>query len=151
MAGRRLREAVSSSLTNNGFAGDVTTVIAGMANEYADYVTTFEEYQVQRYEGGSTIYGPHTLEAFIQVYKELALNMAEGTSSPTGPLPPNLMDNQFTLLPGVIFDAAPLFKNIGDVLEDAESTYTAGTRVSVRFQVRLFSCIAVHNILVKRF
>ena len=26
----------------------------------AGYVTTIEEYQHQRYEGGSTAYGPHT-------------------------------------------------------------------------------------------
>ena len=42
-------------------------VIAGLTNTYSSYVTTWEEYQVQRYEGASTIYGPHTLDAYIQV------------------------------------------------------------------------------------
>ena len=47
--------------------GNVTTVIAGLTNTYSSYVTTFEEYQEQRYEGASTIFGPHTLDAYIQV------------------------------------------------------------------------------------
>lgn len=46
---------------------DVELVIAGLTNTYSSYVTTFEEYGVQRYEGASTIYGPHTLDAYIQV------------------------------------------------------------------------------------
>lgn len=35
-------------------------VIAGPANTYGHYVTTREEYSVQRYEGASTLYGPCT-------------------------------------------------------------------------------------------
>ena len=46
---------------------DVRVVIAGLANTYSSYVTTFEEYGAQRYEGASTIFGPHTLDAYIQV------------------------------------------------------------------------------------
>ena len=29
---------------------EVTVVIAGLANSYSDYVTTYEEYQAQRYD-----------------------------------------------------------------------------------------------------
>lgn len=46
---------------------DVHVVIAGLTNTYSSYITTFEEYGVQRYEGASTIFGPHTLDAYIQV------------------------------------------------------------------------------------
>lgn len=42
-------------------------VIAGLTNTYSSYITTFEEYAMQRYEGASTIFGPHTLDAYIQV------------------------------------------------------------------------------------
>ena len=45
----------------------MTVVIAGLTNTYSSYVTTFEEYAMQRYEGASTIFGPHTLDAYIQV------------------------------------------------------------------------------------
>ena len=47
--------------------GDVRVVIAGLTNTYSSYVTTIEEYSIQRYEGASTIFGPHTLDAYIQV------------------------------------------------------------------------------------
>lgn len=51
MAGRRLREAVRTVLTSKGKGqGDVHVVIAGLTNTYSQYVTTFEEYQIQRYE-----------------------------------------------------------------------------------------------------
>ena len=46
---------------------DVVVVIAGLSNTYSSYVATREEYQAQRYEGSSTIFGPHTLDAYIQV------------------------------------------------------------------------------------
>ncbi|KAH8043445.1 ceramidase [Aureococcus anophagefferens] len=39
------------------FGENAAVVVAGLSNEYADYTATFEEYQAQRYEGGSTIYG----------------------------------------------------------------------------------------------
>lgn len=45
---------------------DVHVVLAGLTNTYSSYVTTREEYGAQRYEGASTIFGPHTLDAYIQ-------------------------------------------------------------------------------------
>lgn len=53
MAGRRLRDAVKTVLISEGggkFSNNVHIVIAGLTNTYSQYVTTFEEYQVQRYE-----------------------------------------------------------------------------------------------------
>lgn len=53
MAGRRLRDAVKRVLTSGGrkeFDNNVHVVIAGLTNTYSQYVTTFEEYKVQRYE-----------------------------------------------------------------------------------------------------
>jgi hypothetical protein len=53
------REAVRANLISNGITGDdAYVVIAGPANSYAHYVTTIEEYGMQRYEGASTIFGP---------------------------------------------------------------------------------------------
>ncbi len=53
------------------WGNDTRLVIAGLTNTYASYITTFEEYGVQRYEGASTLYGPHTLDAYIQVWKSV--------------------------------------------------------------------------------
>ena len=36
--------------------------------KYTHYITTYEEYQQQRYEGASTLYGPHTLAAYQQEF-----------------------------------------------------------------------------------
>ena len=67
MSGRRIREAVRAQLISTGVIGDdAYVVVAGPANTYGHYVTTPEEYAVQRYEGASTVYGqcasfPHSL------------------------------------------------------------------------------------------
>lgn len=51
MAGRRLRDAVKEVLVSSGeFSSNIHVVIAGLTNTYSQYVTTFEEYEVQRYE-----------------------------------------------------------------------------------------------------
>jgi neutral ceramidase len=53
------RNAIRARLIADGILGkDAYVVIAGPANTYAHYVTTREEYGVQRYEGASTLYGP---------------------------------------------------------------------------------------------
>ena len=50
---------------------DNKVMLAGLSNVYTHYITTYEEYQKQRYEGASTIYGPHTLRAYLQQYAYL--------------------------------------------------------------------------------
>ena len=52
MAGRRLRDSVKSIVVENGVV-NATITIAGLSNSYVHYVTTFEEYQAQRYEGNA--------------------------------------------------------------------------------------------------
>ena len=56
-AGRRIEAAVAGRVAAHG-AGRV--VVTSVANEYAGYCTTPEEYGEQRYEGGHTLYGPAT-------------------------------------------------------------------------------------------
>ena len=55
MAGRRLREAIKATMVAQGLLTEASgvVVIAGLSNAYADYTTTFEEYQQQRYEGAA--------------------------------------------------------------------------------------------------
>lgn len=53
------RDALRTTLISSGILGaDAYVVVAGPANVYAHYVTTREEYAVQRYEGASTLFGP---------------------------------------------------------------------------------------------
>nr|GEY09995.1 hypothetical protein [Tanacetum cinerariifolium] len=48
--GRCLRQAVKEVMTFGNKDSNVHVVIAGLTNTYLQYVTTFEEYQIQRYE-----------------------------------------------------------------------------------------------------
>ncbi|KAK9196003.1 hypothetical protein WN943_004131 [Citrus x changshan-huyou] len=138
MAGRRLRDAIKMSLISGGggqFNSNVHIVIAGLTNTYSQYVTTFEEYQVQRYEGASTLYGPHTLSAYIQEFKKLAAALIIGQTVMPGPPPPDLLDKQISLLPPVVVDATPLGVKFGDVKTDVpqNSTFKRGDMVAVTF------------------
>ena len=47
-------------------------VVCPYSNAYMGYITKFEEYQLQTYEGGHTVYGQWTLGAFQTKFKELA-------------------------------------------------------------------------------
>ncbi|CBI30442.3 unnamed protein product, partial [Vitis vinifera] len=120
MAGRRLRDAVKSVLYAGGsdLDSNVHIVIAGLANTYSQYVTTFEEYQVQRYEGASTLYGPHTLSAYIQEFEKLAMAIVRDEQVAPGPQPPDLLQRQISLLPPVILDITPPGVNFGDIKTD---------------------------------
>ncbi|KAI3635889.1 hypothetical protein MIR68_006527 [Amoeboaphelidium protococcarum] len=135
MAGRLLRSAVRDIFVHSGIIAesDISVIIAGLSNSYSGYVTTFEEYQVQRYEGASTIYGPHALDAYIQEFSRLAYQMAQKynsnvqtpvfpavTHDPTVP-PVDFTDKLLTFLPAVIFDAVPPLSSFGSVSQDVES------------------------------
>ncbi|KAK1264876.1 Neutral ceramidase [Acorus gramineus] len=138
MSGRRLRDAVQTVLTSGGsgeFGSNIHIVIAGLTNTYSQYVTTFEEYQIQRYEGASTLYGPHTLSAYIQEFKRLASALLGGQDISPGPPPPDLLSKQISLLPPVVMDATPINIKFGDVSSDIpqNSTFRKGDLVTVVF------------------
>ncbi|XP_029384198.1 neutral ceramidase [Echeneis naucrates] len=135
MSGRRLREAVKQELQSNEAFRDTEVVIAGLSNMYTHYITTYEEYQVQRYEGASTIYGPHTLSAYIQKYRGLARAIAQDQVSelPVGPQPPFFTKNLFNLLPAASVDGKPANASFGDVLQQVYPVYRQGEVVSVTF------------------
>jgi neutral ceramidase len=69
IAGQRLRNTVSDVLKKRGVD---RVIISSYTNAYCGYVTTYEEYQMQCYEGGHTVYGEYTLAAFQTKYKFLA-------------------------------------------------------------------------------
>ncbi|KAL6200285.1 hypothetical protein ACLB2K_030067 [Fragaria x ananassa] len=128
MAGRRLRDAVKAELTSGGHGGNIHVVLAGLTNTYSQYVTTFEEYEVQRYEGASTLYGPHTLSAYIQEFKKLAKALISNQPVAPGPQPPDLLDRQISLLTPVVMDATPPGVSFGDCSSDVpqNSTFKRG-------------------------
>ncbi|KAJ7886867.1 Neutral/alkaline nonlysosomal ceramidase [Mycena olivaceomarginata] len=146
MAGRRLRKAVHARLLSSGIFfdedGETHVVIVGTANTYAHYVTTREEYAVQRYEGVSTLFGPHTLEAYIDKYTSMVPFLANGVQGPgwERPQPPSdappkeQISKAISMQTDVKFDAAPFRKQFGQALEDVRSEpYRAGETVWARF------------------
>lgn len=134
MSGRRLRAAVQEELQSDGAFEDLHVVIAGLSNTYTHYITTFEEYQVQRYEAASTIFGPHTLSAYIQQFTQLSQAIREGWDLDSGPEPPFFKDSQlFNLLPAAAVDRKPVNTSFGDVLEQVFPWYRPGDMASVTF------------------
>jgi hypothetical protein len=77
--GRRLRKSVLDASAGSGVT---TAVIAGLANEYADYFTTPEEYDAQHYEGGATIYGRASSVALQEAITSLSATLAKGQAAP---------------------------------------------------------------------
>ncbi|PIN12661.1 Ceramidase [Handroanthus impetiginosus] len=138
MAGRRLREAVKETLITYGngeFNNNTHVVIAGLTNTYSQYVATFEEYKQQRYEAASTLYGPHTLSAYIQEFKKLAQALARGDKNVArGPSPPDLSSVQLSLLADPSGDSPPPGVKFGDTKNDVKNgPFKARDRVNATF------------------
>ncbi|MFT0140990.1 neutral/alkaline non-lysosomal ceramidase N-terminal domain-containing protein, partial [Alcanivoracaceae bacterium MT1] len=57
-SGKQIRAAVKATLPDH----DWTVAISSIANGYFGYATTEAEYSAQYYEGGHTLYGPHTVD-----------------------------------------------------------------------------------------
>ncbi|XP_077595165.1 neutral ceramidase [Stigmatopora nigra] len=135
MAGRRLRESVGRELRSEGAFSDVDVALAGLSNVYTHYIATYEEYQVQRYEGASTIYGPHTLAAYIQKFSGLARAIAQDRagSLAAGPEPPFFQRNLFDLLGGAKADGKADNATFGQVLRQVLPVYRQGDVASVTF------------------
>jgi neutral ceramidase len=134
MAGRRLRSRVQHVLRAHGVQG-ATVVIAGLANSYGGYITTWQEYQAQRYEAASTLYGPHELAAYLQQFSLLADAWLAGTALPPGPQQPDYSKQTFNLLPAGAVDTVPAGHKFGDVARDVNTnkTHGPGDIVSAQF------------------
>lgn len=127
MTGRRIRAAVSK------YFPDKKIVIAALANAYSGYVATNDEYQLQRYEAASTHFGPWTQAALTQQLAVVAKALANGETIDAGPTPPDLLGWQVNMRPGVIYDAPPNHKKMGDVETDVQAQYHPGDLITVSF------------------
>ena len=130
MVGRRVRQQVLAQLSPLGVN---QVVISGLANAYAGYLTTREEYAKQDYEGASTHFGPWQLAAVQQELDKLAVAMRNDTPVAPGPTPRDLRNNQTTVQTGVVYDDKPLTVSFGSVVTNALAAYTRGQTVSVKF------------------
>lgn len=139
MSGRRWREAVFNAAKSSALlpsTSDPLVVLGGPANTYAHYIATEEEYSIQRYEGASTLHGPHTLAAYINAtltHLPFLADTSPGVPIPAGPTPPDNRARSISLITGVVYDGAPLGKPYGTVLTAPSPTYSPGAIVRVVF------------------
>ena len=148
MAGRRWKVALAATAIkeigdfehSNPDAVTPMVVLGGPANSYTHYIATPEEYDIQRYEGASTLYGKHTLDAYIGLTEEFlpylsasSVTSEDASHPPTrdgwpvlspGPSPPIHTNASLSFISPVVYDGSPFFKKFGDVLEDVKPTYT---------------------------
>ncbi|KAG3111181.1 Neutral ceramidase A [Phytophthora idaei] len=146
MAGRRLRASLHASIREQlpGVQRVHEPVIAGLTNAYCGYMTTREEYAVQRYEGASTHFGPNQLVATCQQFEILAEAMYHKAKpehkklADTGVVPPSIkgMGVLDYNIP-VIHDGVASGSSFGSVVAgaDALKVYGSGSTVKVRFHV----------------
>lgn len=128
MSGRRLRNVIAKTAPEAR-----KVVIAGLSNIYSDYIATPEEYQAQRYEAASTIFGPHTLDIYLNKYVELTEALISSKSIPQGPEPPDLSSQLISLVPPVLWDSAPWGHEFGDCLKQPFKQYSYGDVVMAQF------------------
>jgi neutral ceramidase len=135
MSGRRWREAVHNSIVSSNIASSPIVVLGGPANSYTHYITTEEEYGVQRYEGASTLYGQHTLNAYINSTLTYLPYLADDATSspPPGPTPPDNRERSISLITGVVYDGAGFGRSFGQVTKDVQPAYLIGLPVSATF------------------
>lgn len=133
MSGRRLREAIKK-IMNDASNDETSVIVAGLCNTYSDYVTTPEEYQIQRYEGASTIYGPHTLTIYLKQYQDLVQAAIQKKFIPPGPPASKLLQsNLITLVPPVLYDTPRWGRNFGDVIQQPSKVASPGDTVTAIF------------------
>jgi neutral ceramidase len=96
-AGRQLRDLCAEILKE---AGIRYVVISTYANSYFGYCTTFEEYQLQLYEGGHTVFGSRTHDAFRTEFKNMlseCLKPKKDRKFERNPKPKVFSDKEITL------------------------------------------------------
>jgi hypothetical protein len=84
--GRRFEDAVRSQLPS----GVKEPVVVGLANDYMGYLTTPEEYQMQHYEGGHTVFGIWTSLLVRNSLVALSRSLALGEPAPEPDQPATL-------------------------------------------------------------
>jgi neutral ceramidase len=120
-AGLRMRRAVAAVVG----AELHNVLVAGYSNAYIHYVTTPEEYDAQRYEGGSTLFGRWEAPALTQIAVELATAMRDGRAVDRGTPPPDLSAGQRTarqLTPDQPLEG----RTFGDVINAPLARYRIG-------------------------
>lgn len=134
MSGRRWRDAVAKEAVS--FVKDPVVVLGGPANSYSHYLATPEEYDIQRYEGASTLFGRHELDAYINLtVSNMHYLHPDATDHPAqGTLAPDNRGKMLSFITGVVADGNPPGKGFGTVLKQPPTAPKMGDVVNATFQ-----------------
>jgi neutral ceramidase len=69
---------IRETVLRNAPDGVRRALAIGLANGYASYAASAQEYEVQHYEGGSTLYGPNTGQMLADELGQLAASLQSG-------------------------------------------------------------------------
>jgi neutral ceramidase len=128
MSGRRFRSAIRQVMPDVKYVA-----IAGYTGDYAGYVATREEYELQHYEGAATLFGPWTQAAYQQEFARLASDIVANRKSETHE-PPYEMRGTVRPTPlGTAYDLPPSGAKFGDVVADAPESCERGKTVTAVF------------------
>lgn len=88
-AARRLQQSIAENYKTEGIS---EVILCPYSNAYSGYITTYDEYQVQLYEGGHTVFGEYSLAALQMLFQDLL----KAKSSPQNLLDKPLQPVTFT-------------------------------------------------------
>jgi neutral ceramidase len=99
IGGKRLRESLQETLAPRGIT---KVILCPYANGYSGYMTTYEEYQGQIYEGGHTVFGEWSLAALQTKFEVLAKEMLkpkEERKFSHDAIPPDFTEEELSQFP----------------------------------------------------
>lgn len=99
IAGKRLRESLLATLAPRGVQ---RVILSPYANGYSGYITTYEEYQAQIYEGGHTVFGEWSLAALQTKFDILAKQLLKEKADrqiPHDAIPPDFTEEELNHFP----------------------------------------------------
>lgn len=99
IGGKRLRESLLATLAERGIK---EVILCPYANGYSGYITTYEEYQAQWYEGGHTVFGEWSLAALQTKFDVLARQMLKPKAErnvPHDAIPPDFTEEELNHFP----------------------------------------------------
>lgn len=133
MSGRRWKAAIAKEAES--FVKNPISILGGPANSYSHYLATPEEYDIQRYEGASTLFGRQELNAYINLtVSNLHYLHPDAIDKPNQDLKaPDNRSKMLSFITGVVQDSAPIGKKFGDVLTQPKDS-KVGDVVTATFQ-----------------
>ncbi|XP_031338052.1 neutral ceramidase-like [Photinus pyralis] len=132
MAGRRLRRQLEETYSEHGNQKS-KAIIAGLSNTYTSYIVTKEEYQMQRYEGASTIFGPYTLDIYLNVYKNLVNSLMTRKEYDKGIPPSDISGKVFSFATPILYDLPLLGYSFGECIKQPSSEVKTKSTVTTTF------------------